>query len=247
LATRLGFAHGVAWISAFGLAHQLPSGSVRVPGQGPSGLEIFPQEAWQASEGIEFVLPWTMLGRVTLFHSWIDTDQSPAKARNFGAEVFLRRHFTERLGGFVAYTLSRTERTFRRETRASFFDRTHVVSAVAGYNLGRGFRIGSRAYYTSGRPYVIACPTADCGPGDPAAPRPHLVEGRLPGFFRLDLRFEKRWRLSSGAWISAAFEWFNALLAGEITDADWNATRGGVLYEERSPLTLPSIGVEVGY
>jgi hypothetical protein len=63
----------------------------------------------------------------------------------------------------------------------------------------------------------------------------------------LDVRFEKRWRLSSGAWIAATAEWFNALLAEEANQKHWDPVRGGLVTESRSPLTLPSIGIEAGY
>ncbi|HEV8247584.1 MAG TPA: TonB family protein [Polyangiaceae bacterium] len=247
LATRLQLAYGVAWISAFGVAHQLPTNSVHVAGDDTNPFEASRQEAWQASEGVEFVLPESMLGRVTLFHSWIDAEEADASARNYGLELFLRRNFTERLGGFLSYTLSRAERDYDWGTVAAPFDRRQVATVVLGYDLGKGFRAGTRAYFASGRPYFIACPTPDCGPGDPTAFAPYLRSGRLPNFFRLDLRFEKRWHFASGAWIAGTFEWFNALLAEETTDRYWDAARGGIVDETRSPLTLPSIGVEAGY
>ena len=37
LGTRLRVAQGVSWVSAFGIAHQLPTQSVRVPGRAPNG------------------------------------------------------------------------------------------------------------------------------------------------------------------------------------------------------------------
>jgi hypothetical protein len=68
---------------------------------------------------------------------------------------------------------------------------------------------------------------------------------RLPSFFRLDLRFEKRWRFPNGFWITATAEWFNALLASEAEDIEYTAQ--GLVVREISPLTLPSIGVELGW
>ncbi|HYO96948.1 MAG TPA: hypothetical protein VER33_20695, partial [Polyangiaceae bacterium] len=108
-----------------------------------------------------------------------------------------------------------------------------------------GFRVGGRVYYASGRVLSVACPTADCGPGDPTAPRPFVRNVRLPAFFRLDARFEKRWRFESGMWVTATFEWFNALLAEEVNGVDYAPS--GLVQEVQSPLTLPSIGVELGY
>lgn len=247
LATRLRVAKGVAWVSAFGVAHQLPTASVRVPGQAPSALELAEQESWQTSQGIEFVLPSSMLGKFSVFYSRLDSSETALTGRNFGFELFLRRNFTERLGGFLSYTLSRTERSLGSVTQVSNFDRTHVVSAVLGYDLGLGFRLGGRAYYASGRPYYVGCPTPDCGPGDPNAERTYLQSGRVPHFMRIDVRFEKRWRFASGAWIAGTFEWFNALLSDETTGRDWDPFRGGLHDQVRSALTLPSLGIEAGY
>jgi hypothetical protein len=120
-----------------------------------------------------------------------------------------------------------------------------VLSAVLGYDLGNGYRVGARGYFASGRPFIVDCPSPDCGPGDPLAPRSASRQIRLPSFSRVDLRFEKRWRFPSGFWITATAEWFNALLSTEIQGLAY--TQQGLVYEEMSPLTLPSLGVELGW
>lgn len=247
LGTRLRVAQGISWVSAFGLAHQLPTQTIRVPGRAPNALELSEQESWQATTGVEFVLPASMLGKVNVFHAWVDALDANLSGRSYGAEFFLRRNFSERLGGFISYTLSRTTVTRPRGTYQSEFDRPHVLSLVLGYDLGGGFRIGGRSLFESGRRYAIACPTPDCGPGDPLAPRPFVTMGRTHPFFRLDFRFEKRWQLAAGRWISGTFEWFNATLSKEADYVSWDPMHGGFVTTDRSPLTLPSIGVEAGF
>ena len=251
LSTRVRVVPKVAWLSGFGFAHQLPSYRVYVPGGQVGGLELAPQRAYQATQGFELALPLAMYGRATVFHSWLETRDSALTGRNYGLELFLRRDFAQRLGGFLSYTLSRTERSAGRNTFLAGFDRPHVVSLVLGYDLGGGFRVGGRAYYASGRHYTIACPTPDCaalGPGMPTrTAAPYVFEGRVDGFFRLDVRFEKRWRFASGSFIAATFEWFNALLASETMTKYWDPDIGGIHTQTRSPLTLPSIGIEAGY
>ena len=251
LSTRVRVVPKLAWLSGFGLAHQLPSYRVYVPGGQVGGLEFGVQHTYQATQGFELALPESMYARATVFHSWLEARELQLSGRNYGLELFLRRDFSQRLGGFLSYTLSRTERSSGPDTVLSGFDRPHVVSAVLGYDLGRGFRLGGRAYYASGRHYDISCPTADCGPFDatlgPPPARGFVQQGRVKGFFRLDVRFEKRWRFASGAWIAGTFEWFNALLASETQDRYWDAAQGGIHTQTRSPLTLPSIGVEAGY
>jgi TonB family protein len=250
LSTRVRVAPKLAWLSGFGFAHQLPTYRVYVPGAQVGGLELAPQRAYQATQGIEVALPSAMYGRATVFHSWLETRDLALTGRNYGLELFLRRDFAQRLGGFLSYTLSRTERSAGPNTFLAGFDRPHVVSFVLGYDLGGGFRIGGRAYYASGRHYTIACPTPDCaaqGPGMPTGAEPYVFEGRVAGFFRLDARFEKRWRFASGTFVAATFEWFNALLASETMTKFWDRDIGGIHTDTQSPLTLPSIGIEAGY
>lgn len=61
-----------------------------------------------------------------------------------------------------------------------------------------------------------------------------------------DERFEKRWQLGVGRWISGTFEWFNATLSKEADGMSWNYVHGGLIKTDRSALTLPSIG-EAGF
>jgi hypothetical protein len=252
LSTRVRLLPKLAWLSGFGATHQLPSYRVYVPGGQVGGLELGVQRAYQATQGLELALPEAMYARGTVFYSRLEARELRIAGHNYGLELFLRRDFAQRLGGFLSYTLSRTERTMGPATYRSDFDRPHVLSAVLGYDLGRGFRIGGRAYYASGRHYSIACPTPNCDAIDPNQPPPtdtavYLHEGRVSGFFRLDVRFEKRWRFASGSWIAGTFEWFNALLARETMNRYWDQARGGIHTQVRSPLTLPSIGIEAGY
>lgn len=243
---RVRLARATSYIAGAGLAHQVPAVAIRMPGRPPNLLERSVQEVAQASHGIEYALPWRLLGRTTLFLQRTTTD-SEASGRAYGAEQFLRRDFTERFGGFISYTLSRTELTAGTEQRLASYDRTHVLSAVLGYDLGGGFRIGGRGYLASGRAVRVWCPTVDCAPGgDPGGPLRDVVDLRLPTFVRLDTRLEKRWKLGRDGWITATFEWFNATLSSETEDA-YYTSRDGIRRDRRSPLTLPSLGVEAGF
>jgi TonB family protein len=242
LGSRVRLWSGAAWVATFGRVHQLPTQSVRIPGIVATTLESSVQEAWQAAQGLEFVLPSSMLGKVTVFHSWIDAEQRSFSGRNYGVEAFLRRDFSERLGGFLAYTLSRTELTTGRETFPSEFDRPHLVSASLGYDFGAGIRVGVRTYYASGQRFFFGC-----GPSGASVDAPGFCRrGRLPDFFRLDTRLEKRWTFSSGSWIGVNFEWFNATVSKEAYDVE--VADNGTLRPRYQPaLTIPSVGLEAGF
>jgi hypothetical protein len=246
LGTRTRLARGLMHLGGFGIAHQLPATSIRVPASRPSVLERSTQASTQAMQGLEYALPSSMLGRTSVFFSYTDAQGEGVHGRSYGVEQFLRRDFTKQLGGFLSYTLSRSEDVIGRNEVLAVPHRAHVLSAVLGYDFGAGFRLGARSYLQSGRVRYVDCPTPDCGPGDPAAPRVHTREVVTPAFFRLDFRFEKRFRFESGFWITGTLEWFNALLAEEVEGIDWEPTLG--LVQNRQPaLTLPSVGVELGW
>lgn len=252
LGARTKLAKGITYLAGFGMAHQVPAYATRMPGRQPSPLEQAVQESVQTTQGIEYALPSGMLGRTTLFYSHVDVDDPDGRGRAFGVEQFLRRDFTKKLGGFLSYTLSRAEANGARENNVlSSYDKTHVISAVLGYDFGHGFRLGTRAYFTSGRAMRIHCPTPNCAPGDPSLatngqPWSFYKDIRTPSFFRLDLRFEKKWMLSERTWITATAEWFNSLLTTEVQDAYWTPT-SGIYLDRQTALTLPSVGVELGW
>lgn len=148
----------------------------------------------------------------------------------YGLELFVKRKLTSRLGGFVSYTLSRSTRAYDTSSFVSSFDRTHVGNAAVGYDLGRGFRAGTRVVFYTGLP-------ASTLAGAPPS--------RLPAFFRLDLRLEKRWRLGEHAWISGVAEWMNATLSKEAIST--RCTLQGCEAQTVGPVTIPSLGVEGGF
>jgi hypothetical protein len=187
-----------------------------------------------------------MRGRVTAFYARTVAPSVPGEERSEGVEVFLRRDFTERLGGFVSYTLSRSDTILGARTSESTWDRTHLLSVVLGYDLGSGWRLGARFFLESGRPWYVTCPSPDCAPGQAVpAGAGYQVVGRLPPFYRLDARVEKRWTFSGGQWIAATLEAFNVLGKAEPIYADYDPN-AGVVVQNQSPIILPSIGVEGG-
>jgi hypothetical protein len=250
LSTRIRISGDVAWISAIGTAHQEPTEEVFVPAKLPDPVDEAPRDSFQASQALEVRLPSSMRARVTGFASRLVAPSVSGEQRAEGAELFVQRDFTERLGGFVSYTLSRSDTTLGAATYESLWDRTHLLSVVLGYDLGGGWRVGARFFFESGRSYTVMCPTPDCAPlleAPGAAPPPprYSVIGRLPPFFRLDGRIEKRWTFPGGHWLTATFECFNALDKAEPIGADYSPATA-VTIRTQSPIILPSFGLEAG-
>jgi hypothetical protein len=149
----------------------------------------------------------------------------------YGLELFLKRKLTSNLGGFLSYTLSRSTRSYGDRVYTARFDRTHVANAALAYNLGRNWRAGTRLVFYTGLPKAP-------DPTDPDSTR-------LPPFFRVDLRLEKRWDLGKKWWISFVAEWMNATLSKEAISTTCNLQ--GCQAQEIGPVTIPSLGVEGGF
>jgi hypothetical protein len=260
LLARVGVTRDVRWVSTFGVARQEPSYIIPVP-----GLRIDPsgglQTTYQISEGADAQLPWNLLATATFFYNanrntsdYVAECGSFAEScsivervsgRTYGIELLVRRPFTNRLAGWVGYTLSRADRWIGTLPYLSPFDRTHVVSGVLDYDFGAGIHAGVRGTFYSGRPdipsYSFAGQTATFafGPGQP--------QHRLPPFYRLDLRAEKRWTLGRHEWIAAVFDFFNATLTKEAISFRCDVVAGLCTARVVGPITLPSIGVEGGF
>ena len=95
----------------------------------------------------------------------------------------------------------------------------------------------------SGLPYGDPAPSSELG-----SPTPNE---RMPPFYRVDLRLEKRWRFGDKAALALVFEWMNATLNKEVLEASCAPRLGqpkGTLdpcsFESLGPVTIPSIGLE---
>ncbi|UQA57495.1 TonB-dependent receptor domain-containing protein [Polyangium aurulentum] len=191
----------------------------------------------------------------------------------YGVEINLRRSLSKRLGGFLSYTLSRSVRHIGAETFDSAFDRRHVLNLAASYDFGRGWRLGGRVMFYTGAPMTLDYRLRRRGEGQPdptpnEPDRPDTLEDilareelrrllaeyvkglnlpeRLPAFFRLDVRLEKRWSFDHGRWLSFTVEALNATASKETTQYECTFV-DGCAPEELGPIVIPSIGLEGGF
>jgi TonB family protein len=238
-------------IHAHGIAHQPPAFVIPLPGLEPSGLDGGLQTTYQTSAGAEFDFDADTSASLTLFQNvFLDmTDaigvggrgddgdilSQRSLGRGVGVELFARRKLTRKLGGFVAYTLSRSTRSVGRESFPSNFDRTHVFNAALGYDLGANWRAGGRVVFYTGTPVQSGFDDDFDGAAGPAPLRSGSPERSDP-FFRLDLRLEKRFRLGEQSFIAIVIEMLNATLSKESFGD-----------EEIGPVTIPSLGVEARF
>lgn len=239
----------IAFLGALGIGAQAPAFSIPVPAVGyrrlPGGLGY----GYQKSAGVEVDLPLQITGRVVGFHhtylkmrdlarssGGLEPDEpqlvpnSPSQA--YGLEVFVSRKLTSRIGGFLSYTLSRSQIGSSQflEERVSPFDRTHLIQVGASLDLGRNWRVSSRFVAYRG------------WPDEGRNPVTRAPLGRLPTFVRVDARLEKRWSWRKSGHISAIFEMLNMTASQEVVGRRCDLD---TCFDEKfGPVVVPSIGVE---
>jgi hypothetical protein len=239
--------HGLA------LAHQPPSFVIPIPGVKPS-LRGGLQRALQHSAGLEAKLPHSFSGSFVLFHNLFfnltdyigliqlsqteDTGETPDNLRmeghSYGAELMVHRSLAKDLGGFVSYTLSRSERYRGRLEGPATIDRTHVLNVALSYDLGKHWRLGQRLLLYSGIPARVAYLAAARHPP------------RTPPFWRVDWRLQKRWPSADGhGYWGLIAEVLNTFLVKEVLERSCNAYV--CADSEIGPVTVPSVGVEAAF
>ena len=165
------------------------------------GGEWKPSELWTIDSEVYYIDRYDLVhftsdpildnrtGRlITIFNSGVSD--------TVGMELLIRREVSERLYGWLSYTLSRSlqQRRPTAEVRPTIFDQAHVLNTVASYTFDSGWEIGGRFRLTTGTPRTpVVGSTFDVdGNGyDPlTGPR---RSARNPTFHQLDVRVEKTW------------------------------------------------------
>jgi len=245
--------------AGFGLYQQPPQPQESVKAVGTPGVRS--NAALHASLGVEQVLAPDLELSVEGFYKRLSSlvvaraDEArligarfdnTGQGRVFGAEVLLRYRPAEgRVSGWLAYTLSRSER--RDEPRADYYtfayDQTHILSVVASVKLGAGWTAGGRFRYVTGNPYsAYLGGVVDLDAGAYAALAPNVPNtARLGAFHQLDLRIEKLWAFE--AWkLTAYLELRNAYNRANPESVTYNYD-----YSRSKPVAglpiLPVLGV----
>jgi hypothetical protein len=247
-----------------GLYQQPPSFPIPLPGIDTFALQLGLQRAWQGAVGIETRLPqnltFTATGFYQKFYNVNDVSiddfgptvcaQAPppsltglpaaitrqTNGQSYGMELLLRRN-AGRFTGWIAYTLSRSERVYACGLRPADFDQSHLLNVVAQVRLPRGVMLGGRLYVSTGRPVTVIDPD-----------RTNTVRNnfRLPDYVQFDLRVDKEWLFKR--WAFALFvEILNITFSQSVFGIHYHEKDGVLQYDEPQingfRWILPSIGI----
>jgi outer membrane receptor protein involved in Fe transport len=226
--------------------------------------ELREEGAWHYMAGVEQRIAGPLTADVQLYYKRLFDLVLPTggkeryvngdTGRSYGAELLLRWNPGGRFFGWLAYSLSRSERDAEViggtiMPGGDAFDQPHNLTALGTIELPElweGFSAGFRVRYATGNPYrpiVGAVYDADTDHSLPVPDRSSTA--RIPAFFQLDLRADKRW--THRTWVLSAYvEVQNATNRKNPEDVAYNydySQQGWV-----TGLTLfPSFGVRAEY
>jgi hypothetical protein len=239
---------GETWLKAHvGRFAQMASLPVAVPGFEGFGLSTFgTQSSVQGSLGVEQPLSPSLRLDVTGFYqrllltdlrSMFNYDPQDAmllelrEGESYGVEIMLRRAINHRLYGWLSYMLSWSQRLVAGGAAKAWsdWDQRHVLNLVSGYRLRGGYSIGARFHINTGRPYPVYAESGS-----------KVDYIRLPAFYQLDLRADKRFYFDRYT-LDVYLEFVNATMTREVLDV--KRKLDGTLDEKAYRIVLPSLGV----
>ncbi len=187
--------------------------------------EVLPERAWQATLGAEvrplaglFVSAegfykglWDLIVRTDAVQTVNGVVRpqvldNAGNGRVYGLELLVRKELSERFFGWIAYTLSRSDRVDRpgEPTRLFDFDQTHNLTVIASYRFARGWQIGGRLRIISGNPDTPVVGSRYLADFDAYLPIYGAINStRVPTFHQLDVRLDRVWTFD--AWTLDAY------------------------------------------
>ena len=178
-----------------------------------------------------------------------DEDQryvNAGEGNSVGFDLLLRKSMTEKLSGWLALSLSKSERT-NTVTGQTFdfeYDQPYNLSLVMDYRVSDLWSLSGKLWLHSGNVYTPIVGAAE-DPDSPGTYDPVYAEinsDRLPDYSRMDIRIERNFPRADGKRTQLYFEILNVLDQKNVSDYDYNAD-----YSERTEVTqLPRI-VGIGF
>ena len=236
-----------------GLYHQMPQFQQIDAVFGNPDLESFRAQSYVA--GVRQTLPNGWDWQAELFYKSLDKlivgddalrYTNAGEGSSVGLDLLVRKSMSEKLSGWLALSLSKSERT-NTVTGQTFdfeFDQPYNLSLVLDYRFSELWSLSGKLWLHSGNVYTpIVGATED--PQTPGRYDPIYAElnsDRLPDYSRVDLRLERNFPRGDGKRTQLYFEIMNLLDQDNVSDYDYNAD-----YSEREEVTqLPRI-IGIGF
>lgn len=173
-----------------------------------------------------------------------------------GAETLIKYKPDERFFGWIAYTLSQSERRQKPGAPLMLFqyDETHILTVLGSYRLGQGWEFGMRYRLSSGYMYTpdgYGFYDENIGTYLPLASYP-AYNSRLPLFHALDIRVDKTWefrwcgRCETPGKFSAYLDILNVYNQGNVDGISYDYNNTHIAYANDLPI-IPSLGVRLEY
>jgi hypothetical protein len=266
LMPRLGFQHtlrpGTVFKAGVGLYLQAPPPGEISEGFGNPSLSM--ERAIHYTLGVEQALPLDIGLEMTVFYKDMDrlvvSDEEEVYTnagigKVSGLELLVRREMADRLFGWLAYTLMRSQRRDGPDEpwRLFSWDQTHILTAVAGYRLPTGERrpmhglrsgweFGLRFQLISGNPYTPIVGGVFDSDYDNYLPIPGPVNSRrLPLYHRLDLRVDYTWAFERWA-LGVFLDVENVYNHRAVWQVDYNYDYTETAYDRELPI-IPALGI----
>jgi hypothetical protein len=162
--------------------------------------------------------------------------------RSFGSELLVRARL-DHFFGWLAYTLSRSDRIDGPDTPRRLFDydETHNIVAVGSYQWGK-WQFGGRFQYATGQPLTPVVGSLYLADANAFIPVYGTVNSdRIEAVHQLDLRIDREWRFETWK-LSAYVDVTNVYAHARVLGYSYNYD-----YSERTAIEdlpiVPAIGV----
>ncbi len=196
----------------------------------------------------------------------------------YGFELMARHPLGRQWFGWVSYSFLQSKRQVRfdryddtnrvvssDEASLPFaFEQAHVLNAALSYKFGNNYTVGAVVHFNTGRPESGQITSRAHREGTDATGQPVWVRedldraGRLPPFFRVDVRASKSWAFNDFT-VDAYLDVLNLSLQSEVLAYDYRfdaspdvpqdpGTPPRLVKEPVSiPLVLPMLGLKATY
>ena len=194
---------------------------------------------------------------------------SSGGGETYGAEFYFQQKLVKRIFAVFSYTFVRSRFSGANgQLTASSWDNRHLVSALFGWKLKRGWEIGAKFRFAGGAPYTPFDTTASrlsfATTGQGVLDYSRLNTERLINFSQLDIRFDKKFYFRRST-LDIFIDIQNAMRARNPDIPDYSFARNAdntgfettdgqplrpdgsngipVLLEDDTPLVTPAIGI----